>query len=230
MMKRLLAMILALVCMCSFAGAESVTAFTPAVKSEETAPAVSDLFTESTLITAAGTVAPEKTADIAVITFSLEGRGETVAEANVEMTQNLNMVLTALKEQGVASEQIRRTRYDVSADIQYHNTKLTDDQVINGYIVQMTLSARILDLNSVGKVIDAAMLSGAQTSPDLLYECSNEAEAYYAALAKAVRQAIDKAGLMAEGCGMKLQELVSIVEVSSQQDEYAVVEVTYAAR
>lgn len=264
MLKRVLALVLALMCMCSFACAESLTdglqkwldeqtvaedlqkwfdeealpaieALIPTQTDVETAveTAVTDLeklFAGSTMITTVGTVVPDQHIDSAVITFSLKARGETVAEANTQVMQDVNAVRAALREQGVAENQVRQTRYDVSPNVIHHNTKLTDSQVISGYHVEITLKVDIDDLNAVGKVIDAAMLSGAQTSPDLAYECSDAAEAYYAALAQAARQAVEKARLMAESCGLNLGALVNVVETSSIKDGLAVVEVTYAAK
>jgi len=230
MMKRFLALLLAMICMCSMAHAESLTADLQKWLNEDAIPAISDVFADGTVMTTTGNVEVAKSIDIAVITFSLEATADTVAEANTQVMQGANALRTALKEQGVAEDQIRQTRYDVSPNVVYHNTKLTNDQVISGYIVELTLTARIMDLNSVGKVIDAAMQSGANTSHDLVYESSNAAEAYYAALAQATKLAMEKAGLLAESCGLKLQNLMSVVETSLPQDDFAAVEVTYLAK
>ncbi len=253
MMKRFLAVMVALMCMCSAAFAEEpVTVDLQQWFNQEALPAlqqlfpkaeeneqdetkwtvedVEKLFADSTLITTVGTAVPEKNIDSAVITFTIESAGETVGEANALVMQAVNAVRSSLKEQGVADEQIRQTRYNVTPNKVYHNTKLTSDQVINGYIVEITLKVDILDLNIVGKVIDAAMISGAQTSPELTYECSDAVAAYYAALAKAAKLGMEKARLMAESCGLTLGELVSVVETSTMQDGTAVVEITYAAK
>ena len=255
MMKRVLALVLALMCMCSFAYAESLTDGLQKWLTEEAIPAMQSLipaeedveyavetavesavedleklFADSTMITTVGTAVAARNIDSAVITFSLKAEGETVAEANTQVMQGVNAVRAALREQGVAEEQVRQTRYDVRPNVVYHNTKLTGDQVISGYVVEITLKVSIHDLNSVGKVIDAAMLSGAQTSPELEYECSDAAESYYAALAQASKLAMEKARLMAESCGLTLGALVSVVETSTMEDSVATVQVTYAAK
>jgi len=230
MMKRFLALLTALMCLCFSACAESTTIDWKAWLDEDVAEPISDFFAAETIVTTVGTAVPARVTDVAVLTFSLKAEAETVSEANAQMMQGVQALKAALIEQGVAEENIRQSSYDVSADVSYHNTKLTSDQVINGYLVEIALTARIENLSTVGVVIDTAMQVGADITHDLLYECSAEAQAYQEALVEATQIAIEKAGVIAESCGLELVSLVSVTETSTLQDGVAVVEVSYLAK
>jgi len=225
-MKRFFALLLAVMCLCPFAHAEELTSW---LSAEVTEP-ITEFFANETLVTTVGTAEALAPIDIAVLSFSVEAVGETVAEANQQVTDRIHAITELMKAQGVEESQIWHKRYDVAPNVIYHNTKMTTDEVIEGYIVEIVLCVRLTDISLVGVVIDAAMQSGANTSHDLVYESSNAAEAYYAALAQATKLAMEKAGLLAESCGLKLQNLMSVVETSLPQDDFAAVEVTYLAK
>ena len=233
MKNRVLALIIALMCLCGAACATEADPYYTCPRAGMCTPAPVqqvEQAEEGTFITTVGTVASNLNVDIAVLTFSVKAEGATVAEANAIALASATALRTAVKEQGVDEDDIRQTGFDVTPNVQYHNTKLTGDQVITGYNVELTLSVRIFDLNIIGKVIDAAMQTGANTAHELVYESSNTTEAYYSALAQAAQLAMKKAQLMAESCGLTLDALESIVETSTMDDGVAVVQVTYRAK
>lgn len=230
MMKRFLALMTALMCLCFSACAESTSIDWRSWLDEDVAEPISEFFAEETIITTTGTAVPAFVTDTAVLTFSLTAEAETVSEANAQMMQTVQMLEAALVELGVAKEHIRQKAYDVESDVSYQNTKLTADRVTIGYLVEMTLAVRIEDLSSVGKVIDTAMQIGADITHDLIYESSAAEDAYRDALVTATQDAINKAGIIAESCGLKLMNLISVTEISTRQDGTAVVEIAYLAK
>lgn len=222
-MKRLAALVLVLVCMCSFAHAET---WIP----EDVTETITEWFEEETLITTVGTAVSDAKIDIATLVFSVESTGETVAEANQQVMANISTITDVLLAQGVEEDQIWHRRYDVEPNVVYHNTKYTDDKVIDGYHVEIVLCVRLTDLNLVGVVLDAAMVSGAAAAHELEFERSSALAVYENALTLAAQQAMEKAQKLAEGCGMQLEKLVSVKELSSVEDSEAMVEITYSAR
>ena len=225
-MKRFACLLIALMCMASFAHAAELAGWIP---SEVTEP-ISKLFAEETLITAVGEVEALAPIDIATLSFSITAEGETVAEANQQVTTRIQAITDLLAEQGVEESQIRHRRYDVTPNVVYHNTKFTDDSVIEGYIVEIVLCVRLTDISLVGVVIDAAMQSGAGSAHELEFERSTAQQIYNEALVQASQQAMDRARHLAEGNGMALGNLVSMKELSSVEDGEARVEVTYCAK
>lgn len=225
-MKRLAALVLALMCMCSFANAEELKNWL----TTDVAEPISEMFANETLITTAGAVSVETENDIAVLSFCINAEGETVAEANEQAMNSIAVIKDVLIAQGVEEKSIWHKRYDVSPKVAYHNSKLTDNKVIEGYLVEIILCVRLTDISLVDSVIDAAMQSGACTTHDLSFESSTASAAYEAALVQASQQAMNRAQKLAEGCGMTLGDLVSVTELSALTDGEAKVEVTYRAK
>lgn len=221
-MKRFAALLMALVCMFSFACAEGLT--------EPAAASTPVELAEDTLITTVGTADASADIDIATLVFSIEATGETVAQANQMVTANIKTITELLIAQGVEETAIWHRNYNVSPNVVYHNTKMTSDKVIDGYIVEIVLCVRLTDISLVGVVIDAAMQSGAGSTHELEFERSTAQNVYDEALKVAVEMAMDKAQHLADGCGMELGSLVSVKEISDIEDGEAVVEVTYRAK
>lgn len=221
-MKRFAILLMALVCMFSFACAEGLT--------EPVAISAPVQLAEETLITTVGTADATAEIDIATLVFSIEATGETVAEANQLVTANIKTITDLLIAQGVDANAIWHRNYNVSPNVVYHNTKMTNEKVIDGYIVEIVLCVRLTDISLVGVVIDAAMQSGAGSTHELEFERSTALDVYSNALTAASAQAMEKARVMAEGCGLELGELVSVAELSELEDGEAVVEVTYRAK
>ena len=224
-MKRFAALALALIGLCSFAHAETAETLCP--MQNAAACAAVEAAADSTTISTIGVAEATAPIDIAVLSFSVEAEGETVAEANQAVTASIDAITNILKEHGVEEEQIWHKRYDVSPNVVHHNTKLTDATVIDGYIVEIVLCVRLVDISLVGVVIDAAMQSGAGTTHELQFERSTALEVYQNALTLAAQQAMDKAAVLAQGCGMQLGQLLSVQELSSVEDGEARVQVTY---
>lgn len=227
-MKRFAAILMILMCLVGFAHAESAD-WQEWTAANVTEP-ISELFAEETLITTVGTVNATAGIDIAILSFSISAEGETVAEANRQVMGYIGTITEILTEQGVQESDIWHKRYDVAPNVVYHNTKLTSDQVIDGYIVEIVLNVRLTDISLVGVVIDAAMQSGAGSTHELQFERSGAEDAYEAALAQAAQLAMSKAQKLADSCGMALGDLVSVTELSTLDDGEARVEVTYRAK
>lgn len=228
-MKRFAALLLVLLCLCPLAHGEELNQLKEWLDTDVAQP-ISDLFANETLITTIGAVPVDAPNDIALLTFEISAEGETVAEANQQVMAQMDAIRQILVEQGVPEQNIWHSGYDVSANVVYHNTRLTEDQVLDGYTVGMQLNVRLTDLELVGVVIDAAMQSGAGSTHELQYEQSQAEKVYQAALSQAAQQAMDKAQALSQSCGMALGDLVSVNELSTVQDGLARVEVSYRAK
>lgn len=230
-MKRFLAILTAILCLASGAFAtEAATLPAPTPAPVPQAEMTAEPEKAQTLITTVGVEDATAPIDIAVLSFAMKAQAETVAEANQLVTANISTIEEILAAQGVTEENIWHRQYDVSADVVYHNTKLTEDQVIAGYIVEITLCVRLTDISLVGVVIDAATQSGASKTHELVFERSTANEVYEAAMAEAAQQAVEKAQSLAASLNMELGDMVSMKELSQVKDGEARVEVTFCAR
>jgi uncharacterized protein YggE len=85
-----------------------------------------------------------------------------------------------------------------------------------GYVVRNTLRVRILNLEQVGRAIDAALAKGANQVSGLEFSATNVEAARRQALAMAVEQARADADVMAKAAGGTVSALL---EVSSSDME-----------
>lgn len=230
-MKRFVAVLLALMCLCSFACAEDInlSGLKEWIDTDVAQP-ISEMFAEKPLITTAAMIKVEAESDIAILSFDISAEGETVAEANEQVMTRIAALRDVLGAQGVAEENIWHKHYDVTPNVVHHNSRITDKAVIDGYIVDIVVGVRLTDISLVGAVIDAAMQSGAGSTHDLVFEKSKAAEAYSKALGEAAQLAMEKAAALAQSCGMELGELISVTEKSTYLEDEAMVEVTYRAK
>lgn len=230
-MKRFVAVLMTLMCLCSFACAEdmNLSGLKEWIDTDVAQP-ISEMFAEKTLITTAAAVKVDAENDIAILSFDISAKGETVAEANKQVISRIATLSEVLGTQGISEENIWHKRYDVTSNVVHHNSRITDQTVVDGYIVDIVVCVRLTDISLVGVVIDAAMQSGAVSTHELVFEKSQASEAYSDALAKAAQQAMTKAAALAESCGMELGELVSVTEKSTSVENEARVEVAYYAK
>lgn len=217
-MKRFVCILCAMLLMMGCASAQEMPV-EPILLEDAPAPAV---------LSAVGRCKVETSGSRTVLCFELSTLGETVAEAQSLMETSLTTLRDALSQQGIEEKDIVNTRYDVDSKYEYHYTKLTDTELVTGYTVVVELQARMTDAHNVGQVIDAVDAAGVDCAYDLLYEELHDPAAFDTALAKAAREAVRKAGLMAEASGLKLDALVSMEELP--EDAAAVVKVTYTVK
>lgn len=222
-------MLTAALCLCAFAQAEEPVSLREWIDTDVTQP-ISEWLAEDTLITAVGMVRVEAVADVAVLSFTISAEGKTAADASRLAADGMSILNGALLAQGVSEADVSRTHCSISANTVHHNARLTDNQVTDGYTADIVVSVRLTDISLVGAVIDAAMQSGAVSAHELTFETVLADEAYRTALAGAAQQAMEKARGLAQSCGLELDGLVSVTELSAQSDEIARVEVTCRAK
>lgn len=170
---------------------------------------------EEILIRATGSAAVEAPADRAVLALSVYASGDTVSMAREKADQQLQALRAALEEKGVTGQAVQAEPSAVDTIYQYQFSKLGEKEQVSGYGATIELTACLDDVNRVAEVIDAAVQGGAQSGYELTYESSQYQSAYDAALAEATRQAMERAGLLAESAGLKLGRLVSVTELKN---------------
>lgn len=219
-MKRFAAILLTILCLCSAAFAQEADAPLAAPPADSS----------ETLICALAAVDAKAEPDRAMLSFAIEAQGQTVAEAQLQVMEDIRAITELLVAQGVQDTAIWHQGYDVSPNVVYHHTKLTDQKVIESYLVKIELCVRLTDIDLAGVVIDAVMRDCPGCLYELAFESSAAPQAYDDALAQAVQQAMDRAQVIAMGCGMELDHLVSVQELSTLADGQARVQVTYRAK
>ena len=159
-------------------------------------------------------------ADTATIQIGVNTKKQTVKEAQAENAQIMNAVLAALKNAGVEEKDIVTSNFNVNAEYEYSSGIFSESSRTQYYSVQNTVSVTLHDLTLIGKVLDAAMDAGANTTYGITFSSTQENAAYQKALTRAVEDAMQKAQVLAAAAQVELTGLVSMTTVDSGSSLY----------
>ncbi|NJN83649.1 MAG: SIMPL domain-containing protein [Caldilineaceae bacterium] len=136
-------------------GAGSYLSVATPVSAQETETSV----TLPRTITVVGQGKVKTKPDVAQANIGVEIIQPSVSEASAENKIVIEEILAALKENGVASEDIQTSGFSVWAERYGPEGPLSEDET--RYHVSNNVSVTIRDLDSVGEVLDAAVEAGA---------------------------------------------------------------------
>lgn len=157
--------------------------------------------------------------DLATIQAGMVSEGKTAAEALAKNTPALAKLVEAVKAAGVAAGDVmtsqvalvpRMTQPSASSSPQPRAPK------IDGYEARTGLTVTVRDIAKAGPLIDALVAAGANEMSGIMFGLANEGKAKDAARQKAAEAARARASLYAEKLGVKVGELVSIVEAEAE--------------
>jgi uncharacterized protein len=114
------------------------------------------------------------------------------------------------------SQQLQTTSYSVRPSYQY--PKPGAQPTITAYIATNVVEVTLNDLTQVGKVIDAALQSGANNIQRLHFGLKNAQAARFQALREAAAQAKASAEAIAAGLGVHVLRVLSAEETPPAED------------
>jgi len=138
------------------------------------------------------------TPDRATVTVAVETRGATAAAASQSNAAIQQRVLTALRALGLPNERLGTSGFSVTPEMAYAEGQ---SPRVTGYVARNAVRAQILDVATVGKVIDAALGAGATNIENVDFTASKLDDARRSAMAEAVRGACLDAQAMASATG-----------------------------
>ena len=138
------------------------------------------------------------TPDIATLRLGIEAQEASVAEAQTEASEAMDKVMTALTDSGVAEKDIQTQRFSISRVAKWDREK--EEEVVVGYRVTHTVTAKIRDIDKAGTIIDAVAKAGGDlTRIDSIAFSVDDPSAYHEeARQKAMADAEAKAKHLAE--------------------------------
>ncbi len=146
-------------------------------------------------------------ADLAVITLGVETEDASAGDAVQENAVRMSNVIEALKNLGVDEDSMETSSFQVY--------RTYDDRGNpKGYRVVNSLKVKTMELDQVGRIIDVAIEAGANEVESIRFTISDEKledlkrEAYL----EAVRDAEEKAKLIAEELGVEIVGVYSVSE------------------
>ena len=173
---------------------------------------------EATLLSLTAEGHSTRTPDIASFTAGVASTGKTAGAAMAANAAQMNRVIAALKQAGIADRDIQTSNLSLNPTyaepVRLPNGQVVQDGPprINGYRANNSISVRQRKLSEVGKVIDALVAAGANeiSGPDFSVDQADAAldEARTAAM----KTARARAELYAAAAGMHVGKIVSISE------------------
>jgi uncharacterized protein YggE len=173
---------------------------------------VGDQATQENRIYVSGTATVEAAPDMAQAQLGVQTFAKTVDEAMAENNTRTAAVLAALAQEGVAAKDLQTVSFNLYPQ---QDPKGEDPTLILGYWVNNTVEVKIRDLSRVGRVLQAGIAAGANTSYGLAFTLSDPDSLRQEARQEAVEDARNRAEALAEGAGVKLGKVIRIQESSS---------------
>ena len=153
-----------------------------------------------------------KKPDLAMLSLGVLVSSPSVEVARTQAAASMQLVITALQENGVADSDIQTTRFSVYADWDWSG----DKRELRGYEVSNEISATVREVDTVAAVIDAAVTAGGDDIRfnDVSYAFSDTVRANLERQARqlAVVNMRNKAAQLAQFSGRRLGDLMVISE------------------
>lgn len=225
-MKKLLSMVLALSLMLFVALTACAEDTTPPVSLPDPTPeatnpwdallagakqSVDELTAATGTLSVTGSAAVTAVPDRASISVGVSETAQDVAEAQRSANAKVNAILDAVKALGVQDNKIVTSNYSIYPQSEY--SSLSGKSTLVGYQVSNTVTIALEDFSLLESVIDAAVKAGANEMYGINFDVSNRSELYREALKKAVEAAKEKAALLADASGLRLDVIHEVNEV-----------------
>lgn len=163
---------------------------------------------ERTVVQVNGSSEKEVVPDIARLTVSVNTLNADLEQAKNNSTANMNRVLAALREQGVADQDIKTDTYQVEPIYNYEKDKLPS---LKGYRVNNRIQITA-SIDKVGQLINEVTNAGANEIGSIRFETKNEKEVKNEVLQDAVKDALKKAEVIAGALNKKIANVKMISE------------------
>ncbi len=147
------------------------------------------------------------TPDIARVSINLSSEEKTAREAVSTNNDRAQEIIDILRTTGVAEEDIKTTGFNIYPRQLYGPNREDLGKV---YVVSMTLTATVRDLNRVGEVLDPIVSTNSELSFSMYLDISDASTPFAGALAAAVSDAREKALIMAEAAQVELGALLRL--------------------
>ena len=147
--------------------------------------------------------------DQATVTIGVSSHASDAGKAQNDNAWKSDQINQAIKALGIDSKDIQTNNYSFQPTYQT-DTKHSNE--INGYTVDNSIVVIVRNIKQTGKVIDAALRSGANEIHSLEFSASDTRSVRKEALTNAVQDARDKADILAKGLGKHITGIQNVSE------------------
>ena len=162
--------------------------------------------------------------DMAEVVIGVITEDMDIKLAQEENTKISNKVIESIRQIGIDLKDIQTQEYNINIKNDYVDGK----QVFRGYEVRNNLRVLVRDIDKIGEVIDTAVANGANNIGNINFLVSEENKVYLSALKLAIKDAQDKAMVMAGSLNVRL-DVVPIKITEQAVNRIAPMHVVYKA-
>lgn len=182
---------------------------------------------KTTLFNAQGKAEATYVPDTALLYLGVNKTATTQEEAKNETNKIVNQITTELKKLGVEEKNIKTTNFSVNQEYSYDTMSIEpvtpeDKMTIlpqrkpkeKGYTANVSLEVRVKPLNKAEAIIDAVTKAGATQigTSQLVLDEQKQRELEDKTRLEAIKNAKDKAKILANAAGIRLGRVVDIQE------------------
>ena len=161
---------------------------------------------EYDIVRANGSVTREVAPDTAFVNVGVTTQGKTAEEARNANAEIVNNVIVSLANMGISKEDVKTVGYNLYPE---YSDAAKGKRIITGYSMNYSINVKVENLDKIGAVIDQMFADGANTFNGVTFTVSNRKELEREMLALAVKNAEEKAGIVASAGGRTLGKLVA---------------------
>jgi uncharacterized protein YggE len=159
------------------------------------------------------------TPDIAYIYIGVHNEDPAIATAVNNNNTQTQALVDALKNAGIASEDIQTSNFSVYTSAQYD--KLTGATTGSSYAVDNTVYVTVRDLTKLGTLLNTAVGAGANNINSITFDVADKTAAMAQARTKAMANASSLASELAQTAKVSLGEIQSVTYSDNTPYPYA---------
>jgi hypothetical protein len=164
---------------------------------------------QGTLLSVSAEGKSEARPDMATINLGVTTEGQTAQAALQENARRMTALTQALRRAGIAERDIQTSNVSVYPQQQYRENQTP---LITGYQANNTVTAKIRNVNNVGRVIDAAVGAGGNTINGVSFSHADPDAQLDLARRAAIAEARRRAELYASALNMRVVRIVAVQE------------------
>jgi uncharacterized protein len=136
--------------------------------------------------------------DTVIITLGVRTESAAVSQALQENATRANNMIQALNSIGIKTEEIETASFSIYPKYEYRE----GTAILVGYEVEHIFDITVKDVTKAGNIYETAVANGANIARSIQFKLSNRAPFYQHALADALRNAREKAIVLARTLGV----------------------------
>lgn len=151
--------------------------------------------------------------DMAQISFAILTQQENPQACQAQNSEDLNQVITFLKEAGIDQKSIQTSNYGLNPIYDW-----SAGQEITGYEMRTELTVSDLPIERAGELLSSCVEAGINGIDSVTYSSSQYDTSYEEALKMAVEAAKAKAETIASASGRSVGKVIRVEEAASNSD------------